>query len=319
VTVARGKEHMQLAHRSFRVDLAYRIARRLVAARQAREAAADAPQDADSSAAVDWQAYYEWRYRALKAQFTENFSIEAIVGKDILDFGCGDGSLATMLMQAGANSVHGVDLDERGLERFADRLERYSEPRRPTFSRSTSGKTIDVPDRAFDAIVCFDVMEHVIDYREIIFEWHRVLRPGGKVYIWWQPYWHPFGHHAHDWVPIPWAHVFLSPDEFTEVCARIVDWPDFKPSLRDLNPDGSRKNRFRVPGAGKGYLNELTVREFERVCADARFELARREFHPFSMPQPLKAISALATKLPRARDFFSACAIYELVASSPAD
>ena len=96
----------------------------------------------------------------------------------------------------------------------------------------------------------------------------------------------------------------------------LVDWPDFKPSMRDLNPDGSRKNRFRVPDAGKDYLNELTVREFERVCSDAGFELARREFHPFSMPQPLKAISTLGTKLPGARDFLSACAIYELRAVS---
>ena len=50
----------------------------MAAARQARQAAADVPHDADSSAAVDWQAYYDWRYRALKAQFTDNFSIEAI-------------------------------------------------------------------------------------------------------------------------------------------------------------------------------------------------------------------------------------------------
>ena len=52
-----------------------------------------------------------------------------------------------------------------------------------------------------------------------------------------------------------------------------------------------------MPEAGN-FLNKLTVREFERVCSDAGFEFARREFHPFSMPQPLKAISALGTKLP---------------------
>ena len=304
---ARGT--MQVAHTSLRVDLTYRIARRLIAARQAR-------QGANNAEAVDWQTYYDWRYRSLKRQFNENFSIEAIIGKDILDFGCGDGSLSIVLMDAGAKSVHGVDLDERGLEKFRERLKRYAGTRQPTFSHSSSGKKIGLPDHSFDCIVCFDVMEHVMDYRDIIFEWHRVLRPGGKVYIWWQPYWHPFGHHAHDWVPIPWAHVFLNDDEFREVCARIVDWPDFQPSVWDRNPDGSRKNRFRVPDAGN-FLNKLTVREFERVCSDAGFEFARRQFHPFSMPQPLKAISALGTKLPGARDFFSACAIYDLVASSP--
>ena len=134
-SAARGT--MQVAHTSLRVDLTYRIARRLIAARQAR-------QGANNAEAVDWQTYYDWRYRSLKRQFNENFSIEAIIGKDILDFGCGDGSLSIVLMDAGAKSVHGVDLDERGLEKFRERLKRYAGTRQPTFSHSSSGKKIDL-------------------------------------------------------------------------------------------------------------------------------------------------------------------------------
>jgi SAM-dependent methyltransferase len=310
---------MQVAHRPIRVNLAYQISRQLIAARQIRHRVNNVEAVNCNVEAVNWQSYYDWRYRDLKAHFNEYFSIEAIIGKDILDFGCGGGSLSIVLTEAGAKSVHGVDLDERALEKFGERLKHYAGTRKPTFGRSSSGKKIDLPDHSFDCIVCFDVMEHVMDYKDIIFEWYRVLRPGGRVYIWWQPYWHPFGHHAHDWVPIPWAHIFLNGDEFREVCARIVDWPDFQPSVWDRNPDGSRKNRFRGPGTGKSFLNRLRVREFEQVCSDAGFEFARREFHPFSMPQPLKAISTLGTKLPGARDFLSAFAIYDLVASTPND
>src|SRR5688572_14960656 len=75
-----GKDKMKVARRSIRVDLTYQIARRLIAARQAR-------QGANNAEAVDWQAYYDWRYRTLKAEFNANFSTEAIIGKDILDFG----------------------------------------------------------------------------------------------------------------------------------------------------------------------------------------------------------------------------------------
>ena len=107
---------MQVARRSLKVDLTYQIARRLIAARQAR-------QGANNAEAVDWQTYYDWRYRSLKRQLNENFSVEAIIGKDILDFGCGDGFLSIVLMDAGAKSVVDiVDLDERGLEKFRERL-----------------------------------------------------------------------------------------------------------------------------------------------------------------------------------------------------
>ena len=229
---------MQATGNSIKVLLAYQVARRLVARRQKRTGI-------NNATAADWKTYFDWRYKSLKAQFTQNFGAGSVAGKDVLDFGCGDGSLSIILADIGARSVHGIDLDERGLAKFSERLKQYTGECRLTCSRSSSGKKIDLPDQSVDCIFCFDVMEHVIDYREIIFEWRRVLRPGGKVYIWWQPYWHPFGHHLHDWIPIPWVHTLLNEEEMDEVCARVVDWPEFKPSVWDQNPDGSRKNRFR--------------------------------------------------------------------------
>ena len=295
------------------VNVTYWAARRLVASRQARQTpkkVIDAEWHADVSA--DRDAYADWRYRTLHHQFTQYFGAESAKGKVALDFGCGDGALCIALMDARAERVHGVDLAERSLAQFAKRLSGYTGERRPTFSRSTSPVTIDEPDETYDAIYCLDTLEHVIDYRAIILEWHRILRPAGCVYIWWQPYWHPFGHHRYDWMPIPWAHAFLTEQEMDDVCAKIVDWPDFNAPIWDRNPDGTRKNRFRVPGAGN-FLNKLTTLQFERTCRDVGFLLKRREFYPFTWPQPAKAISALMTKVPIARDFFMACAVYQLM------
>jgi SAM-dependent methyltransferase len=291
---------------NIRTELTYRLARWLIARRQSRP-------HSDTEVASDWGAYGDWRALALRNQFDENFRGTAL-GKDALDFGCGDGALCSVLLGAGAKSAHGVDLDTKSLARFAERLTRMNGAKRPTFSRSESTSSIDEADRSFDAIYCLDVLEHISDYAPIIREWYRVLRPGGSVYIWWQPYWHPYGHHVYQWLPVPWAHAFLSSKEMTEVCARIVDWPEFKEPVFDRHPDGSRRNRFREPGAdGDGFLNKLTVREFEGRCRGAGLTIKRRDFHPFTMPQPAKAISVALTKVPRVRDFFTACAIYELV------
>jgi SAM-dependent methyltransferase len=299
-----------------RVNLAYRLARHLVARRQARTGSHNPSAAWHPAVTKDWRAYADWRYATLRRQFDRYFGADTVKGKDALDFGCGDGALSTVLMDAGAARVHGIDLDERSLAQFAERLTRYTGERRPTFSRNTTATKISEPDQTFDAIYCLDVVEHIMDYRPIIHEWFRVLRPGGSVYIWWQPYWHPFGHHAYDWVPIPWVHALLSDGEINEVCARIVDWPGFDAPVWDLNPDGTRKNRFRAAGAGSNFLNKLTVHEFERHCGEAGFTLQRREFHPFTLPQPAKAISGLLTNVPLARDFFMACAVYQLARPS---
>jgi SAM-dependent methyltransferase len=287
--------------RELRINLAYKVARHLLAKRQAKSGV--------RTEARSWDAYAEWRYTALKAQLAETFGLHTALGKDVLDFGCGDGALAVTLMDIGAKSVHGVDVDANGLARFAERLKAHKGPA-PTYSLG-GYSTINLPDHSFDAIYCFDVLEHVMDYRAIIPEWLRVLRPGGSVYIWWQPYWHPYGHHAEDWLPIPWAHRFLNEDEFREVCARIVDWPGFDAPLWDRRSDGSVRNRFREPHNG-GFLNRLTFREFESVCKNAGFTFAQRRFTPFSMPQPARAISSLLSKIPTTRDYFTSVALYEL-------
>jgi hypothetical protein len=40
---------------------------------------------------------------------------------------------------------------------------------------------LSFPDASFDAILTFDVLEHIPDHREALAECHRVLRPGGTV------------------------------------------------------------------------------------------------------------------------------------------
>lgn len=298
-------DYRDMAIRPIRTNVAYRVAKQLVDRRQAKHGAI--------ATSETWKAYGNWREERLRELLIIGFGADVANGKRVLDFGCGDGALSTVLMDFGADAVHGVDLSQACLDRFADRLKAYAGPRAPTFSLATSPKRIDKPSQHYDAIFCFDVLEHVMDYRENIAEWFRVLKPGGSVYIWWQPYWHPYGHHAHDWVPIPWIHVVLNDDEIGEVCARIVDWEGFKPSVWDRHPNGSKRNRFREPGAGgDDFLNKLTVREFERLCCEAGFEFARRDFRPFTLPQPFNAISAVLTKMPLLRDYFTSFVVYEL-------
>src|SRR3954453_20176716 len=85
---------------AIKVSLAFHVARRLVGRRVAQTGV-------NKAESVDWRAYYDWRSRALEAGFRQTFDPATAAGKDVLDFGCGDGSLSIVLADIGARSVHG--------------------------------------------------------------------------------------------------------------------------------------------------------------------------------------------------------------------
>ena len=64
---------------------------------------------------------------------------------------------------------------------------------RPT---STSvAENLPFPDERFDAILSFDVFEHVQDVAATLAECHRVLKQGGLLLVVFPGYWQPREHH----------------------------------------------------------------------------------------------------------------------------
>ena len=96
-------------------------------------------------------------------------------GGRLLDVGCGRGAVASLL-SARFDEVHGIDADDRALEKAAERgvaVARVDLDRDP----------LPFEDGSFDAVVSLDVIEHVLDPAVFVRELARVLRPGGNVYL----------------------------------------------------------------------------------------------------------------------------------------
>jgi len=257
--------------------------------------------------------YSEWRDRALEAEFTRYFSPDLIRDKDVLDFGCGSGALSFLLIRLGAKSSVGIDLYDRDIALANERIR--GEP--VSFRCASSTNRIDLESSSVDVVACFDVMEHIIEYESIMREWHRVLRPNGKVLISWQPWFHPYGHHAQGYLPVPWVHVLLSNRQRDEVCARVVDLPNFQAPWWDMDEHGNRINRFRDglkadKSEKSGFLNELTMRRFEQMCKQVELAVEKRTFSSFQGPLLVRAASSLMTRIPGVREFFTANAGYIL-------
>ncbi len=113
---------------------------------------------------------------------------------------------------------------------------------KPSFHLGKQGKIV-FPDNSFDLILCFDVLEHITQIKEIMNEWRRVLVKGGKVFVWWQLYFHPYGHHLMSYIPIPWAHVSFSKKTLSVVCKRIFDMQEYVPRLWEQDKSGKKIER----------------------------------------------------------------------------
>src|SRR3954447_5548050 len=93
-----------------------------------------------------------------------------------LDVGCSAGFIAHELALRGAET-HGVDIDEPGLAKASERFGGQ------VSFRLADGEHLPFPDNAFDVVVFNHIYEHVVHPHAVVRELHRVLRPGGVLYL----------------------------------------------------------------------------------------------------------------------------------------
>jgi SAM-dependent methyltransferase len=102
-------------------------------------------------------------------------SFAPLSGKRVLDIGCGPGTLARRLVDAGA-TVTGIDPGEAALAKA-----RSSVPE-ARFEAAT-GEALPFPDASFDGAVLLNALHHVPDPAIALAEAARVLVPGGRLVV----------------------------------------------------------------------------------------------------------------------------------------
>lgn len=98
--------------------------------------------------------------------------------KVVLDAGCGSGYGADGLIRSGAKKVYGVDINSESIKYCQE----HHQQENLEFSIGDLAK-LDLPDKSFDLIVAFEVIEHVKDCPKVISEFYRLLKPGGKLIL----------------------------------------------------------------------------------------------------------------------------------------
>jgi 2-polyprenyl-3-methyl-5-hydroxy-6-metoxy-1,4-benzoquinol methylase len=98
-------------------------------------------------------------------------------GRRVLDAGCGSGYGSELINAAGAAEVVGIDRSEAALA-----LARAAVTEGVVLAQGDV-EDLEFPDDSFDAVVCFEVIEHVDDVERTLDEFTRVLRPDGLLIV----------------------------------------------------------------------------------------------------------------------------------------
>lgn len=257
---------------------------------------------------VDYGAYDKWREESLASSW-QRFGDPKIEAQDILDFGCGDGQLAGFIARhKNPLSVTGVDIDQAALQRARANFPDV------TFIEGTVGG-LPFPDRSFDVIVAFDMLEHVMQPGAILKELYRVLRDNGRLLIEWFPFKGAWGPHMESLIPIPWAHVLFGERAMFRAAEAIYDLSDFVPRHWDLDEHGRKKpNKWRQWSSFReqNYVNELDVPTVRRLAKEAGFCIERLDRYGFSGPAWRRMIGSALIRLPFLGDYFVVSTLIEL-------
>jgi SAM-dependent methyltransferase len=141
--------------------------------------------ESDAEAAVRSATYGEdigqssWMTAAAWLRFADQLQVRT--ESQVLEVGSGSGGPAVYLAAMRGCQVTGVDINEHGISagkrlaakrRLADRVRFQSvDATRPLpFSGST-----------FDAVISNDAMCHIANRLEVLRDWHRVVRPSGRI------------------------------------------------------------------------------------------------------------------------------------------
>ena len=254
---------------------------------------------------TDVTEFEEWRAKNLEVALNHVLR-ESLIGKTILDFGCGGGRLSSLLRQKGAAQVIGVDINPNSL----DVANRHNPDKSSIFFKLSSVSTIPMPDESVDRVACIGVLEHIMDIDAVLSEWHRILRPGGKVLIDWQAWYHPEGSHLESVIPIPYAQCLFSERTLARTAHRIRHSDAYAPKFWNRRMTRSVSQQNLPSQYCASFLNKMSISCFNRKLKQMnRFQVQYYGCHP---PSWLPRVRPLLS-FPIFREFLSSATNYILV------
>lgn len=230
--------------------------------------------------------------------FLDRYSLDDLFrDKRVLDLGCGAAGKSLYYVTQGARKVTGVEIVSHYRAEAEALAEQLGLSDRFEFV-SSSALDLPFPDGSFDTVIMNDFMEHISDPEGVLRESMRLLAPGGRIFINFPPYYHPYGAHLSDVINMPWVHLFFTEHMLVDAYRDLVHGlPDEQERLDlRLAKDQNGKEYF-------GYINHMTLKRFGRI-------LSALQITPeYYAEIPLRSIVRPLAKLPLTRELFVKMAV----------
>lgn len=211
----------------------------------------------------------------LTKSFGSDF-LKDIIGKRVVDFGCGSGYQAVSMAIKGASFVVGVDIREELFIEGIKLAREHGVNEKVQFIAKMEDNFCDY----FDIILSQNSFEHYEEPLTIMVFWKKILKPKGKIYITFGPPWYaPYGSHSHFFTKLPWVNLLFNESTVMKV-----------------------RSHFRSDGAKRyeeveGGLNKMTVRKFQEIIKKSGLTIEYINYHA------VKRIKCL-TRIPIIRELF---------------
>lgn len=139
----------------------------------------------DAEAAVRRETYGEdigqssWMTAEAWLEYADRVQVGP--GKHVLEVGSGSGMPSVYLAEQRGCRVTGVDINEHGVANARRLTEARGLADRVTFQAVDASRPLPFDEGSFDAILSNDAMCHIANRLDVLRDWHRLLRPGGRM------------------------------------------------------------------------------------------------------------------------------------------
>ena len=99
----------------------------------------------------------------------------------LLDLACGTGGPTLRIAQQTGCRVTGIDLHREGVANAIKSAKDLALDARAGFHEGNAAERLSFDNARFDAIICIDAINHLPNRLKVFQEWHRVLKPGGRL------------------------------------------------------------------------------------------------------------------------------------------
>ena len=100
---------------------------------------------------------------------------------EVLEIGSGSGGPALFLAETVGCRVTGLDINEFGIKNSVELARQRGLESKAEFRLADASQPLPFEADAFDAIVCNDAICHIAGRLEVLKEWRRTLKPGGRM------------------------------------------------------------------------------------------------------------------------------------------